>query len=75
MTLSKLTYKELKRRPGRTILSLLGIAIGVASVVAVAFSIQAARKAYHDFYSSVAGDASLEVVAEGFGGFDPILAA
>jgi putative ABC transport system permease protein len=73
-TLWRYTARTLRRRPGRTVLTLLGIAIGVATAVAVSLTVEAARQAHREMFSAVAGDAALEVVAEGLGGFDERLA-
>lgn len=62
--------RAMVRRPGRTFLTLLGIAIGVATIVAVNLTTHTTRRAYHEMFASVTGKASLEVVAEGTGGFD-----
>jgi len=63
------TFRELARRPGRTLLTLLGIAIGVAAVVSVSISADTARRAYRDMFGAVGGRAELEVVAQGLGPF------
>jgi putative ABC transport system permease protein len=69
-TLWKYTAREVQRRPGRTLLTLLGIVIGVASVVAIGVLLQATRYAYRDLFETATGRASLEVVSEGYAGFD-----
>src|SRR5207237_10774145 len=69
------TFRELRRQPGRALLTLVGIAVGVASAVAVTTSSTATRRAYEDMYQAVAGRAALEVVAEGGGSFAPDVAA
>jgi putative ABC transport system permease protein len=65
----KLTAREMQRRPGRTLLTLLGIVIGVAAAVAVSVTLQATRRAHRDMFQTVAGRAALEVVEEGLGKF------
>src|SRR5438270_9610575 len=65
------TAGEMRRRPGRTLLTLLGIVLGVAAVVAILLTTAATHRAYGDMFEAIAGRASLEVVADGFGGFDP----
>ena len=67
MVLWKFTFKEMKHRPGRAILTLLSIVIGVAAVVAVSISTATTHQAYQQIYQSVAGRAALEVVAAGGG--------
>jgi ABC-type lipoprotein release transport system permease subunit len=52
------------------LLTLFGIVIGVAASVAITINVRAARAAYADMFEAVAGRAALEVVADGFGGFD-----
>ncbi len=73
-TLWKYTTREVQRRPGRTVLTLLGIVIGVAGVVATGVMLQALRHAYRDLFETATGRASLEVVAEGYAGFDASIA-
>src|SRR5438876_4138561 len=70
-TLWKYTTREVQRRPGRTLLTLLGIVIGVATVVAIMATTRATRRSYRAMYEAVGGAAALEVVAPGGGGFDP----
>jgi putative ABC transport system permease protein len=74
-TFWKYATRPMLRRPGRTLLTLFGIALGVATIVAVTLTTHATRSAYHEMFAAVTGRASLEVVAEGFGGFDAALAA
>jgi len=69
------TFRELRRRPGRTVLTLLGIVIGVAAVVSVSVASSTAGTAFQDMFAAVGGRASLEVVAQGQGGFDGSVAA
>ncbi len=69
-TLWKYTAREVQRRPGRTVLTLLGIVIGVAGVVATGVMLHAMRHAYRDVFETATGRAALEVVAEGYTGFD-----
>ncbi|MGA2032571.1 MAG: FtsX-like permease family protein [Thermoguttaceae bacterium] len=70
MTTWKLTLQEIRRRPGRAVLTLLSIAIGMAAIVAVSLGTATTRGAYRQMYQTVAGRASLEVTAEGGGSFD-----
>jgi putative ABC transport system permease protein len=76
-TLWKYTLREAHRRPGRALLTLAGVVIGVASVVAVQAGGGATHDAYHRMFRAVAGRADLEVVRPGQGPFDaaPVLAA
>jgi putative ABC transport system permease protein len=73
-TLWKYTARQLQRRPGRTLLTLLGIVLGVAASVAVAVTVRATRQAHQDMFEAVTGRAALEVVADGLGGFPSGLA-
>jgi putative ABC transport system permease protein len=70
----KYTLREGQRRPGRTLLTLGGIVIGVATVVAIALTTQTTRHAYRDMFDALGGRASLEVVSETHGEFDPEVA-
>jgi len=74
MMLRHYTYREFVRRPGRTLLTLIGIVIGVAGVFAIALVINTTRHAYQQMFADLTGHAALEVVAEGGGGFDPAVA-
>ncbi len=62
-------WRELSRRPGRTLLSLLSVVIAVASIVAVAAATAATHQAYQQVFRALAGDAALEVVSVGGGKF------
>jgi putative ABC transport system permease protein len=75
MKLRHYTFRELVRRPGRTLLTLGGIVIGVAGVFAISLTINTTRHAYRQMFANLTGEAALEVVAEGGGGFDPAVAA
>lgn len=68
-------FRELRRRPGRTGLTLLGIVIGVAAVVSVSVAASTAGTAFQDMFAAVGGRASLEVVAQGQGAFDGSVAS
>jgi putative ABC transport system permease protein len=73
-TLWKYTARQMQRRPGRTLLTLLGIVLGVAASVAVAVTLRSTREAHRDMFEAVTGRAALEVVAQGLGGFPAELA-
>ncbi|MCC6123385.1 MAG: ABC transporter permease [Pirellulales bacterium] len=62
MALWKFTSREIRNRPGRAILTLLSIVIGVAAVVAVTISTATTNQAYKEMFESVTGKASFEVV-------------
>ncbi len=70
-TLWKYTTREVRRRPGRTALTLAGIVIGVATVVAITATTRATRRSYQNMFEEIGGKAGLEIVAPGQGGFDP----
>jgi putative ABC transport system permease protein len=53
------------------VLTLLGIAIGVAAVVAVRVASDTALSAYRTMFRAAAGRADLEVVGDGLSGLDP----
>ena len=55
-------------------LTLAGIIIGVAGVFAIALVINTTRHAYQQMFADLTGNAALEIVAEGGGGFDPAFA-
>lgn len=69
MALFKFSLRELTSRPLRVALTALSIVIGVAAVVSVSISSKTTRAAHERMFSAVTGRASLEVVAEGGGGF------
>jgi putative ABC transport system permease protein len=70
MTIWIYTLRELRRRPGRTVLTFLGIALGLAVIVATRLAIQTARAAYGDMADGLAGQPALEVVSTAQGVFD-----
>ena len=69
MTLWKLTVRELQRRPGRAMLTLLSIAIGMAAVVSVSLGTATTRQASRQMFEMIAGRAALQITAEGGGEF------
>ena len=64
MVLWKYTFREVRNRPGRAMLTLMSIIVGVAAVVAVSVGRATTQKACKATYESVAGRAALEVAAE-----------
>ena len=74
MILWKFTLREVKSRPGRAMLTLLSIVIGVAAVVAVTVSTATTNQSCQDMYVSVAGRAAFEIGGEGDGFFSEQLA-
>ena len=75
MMLRRYMFREVRRRPGRTVLTLVGIVIGVQALVAIPVSIETTRYAHRDLFEGLTGKAALEVVSLGQGGFAPGLAA
>ncbi len=69
MNLWVYNIRELQRRPGRMLLTLLGIALGLATVVATRLTIRTVDRAYRDLFEGVAGRPALEVTANGQGSF------
>ncbi len=69
MNLWVYSIREMQRRPGRLLLTLLGIALGLATVVATRLTIRTVDRAYRDLFEGVAGRPALEVTAKGQGGF------
>ncbi|MCC6492132.1 MAG: ABC transporter permease, partial [Pirellulales bacterium] len=63
MILAKLGWRDSRRRPGRAILTLASVVIGVAAVVAVTFTTQSTRRAFDEMFAAIAGRADLEVAA------------
>jgi putative ABC transport system permease protein len=63
----------MRERPGRTILTLLSIVIGVAAVVSISIGTATTRASYRQMFATVTGKATLEVTAAGGVGFDKSL--
>lgn len=63
MVYRQLGFREARKRPGRAILTLASVAIGVAAVVAVTFTSRSTQDAFDEIFQSLAGRASLEVAA------------
>ncbi|MGD8450860.1 MAG: FtsX-like permease family protein [Phycisphaerae bacterium] len=71
MILTRYMLREVRRRPGRSVLTLLGIVIGVQALVAIPLTLQSMRQAQRGVFEALAGKAALEVVPCGQGGFSP----
>ena len=65
MSLKKFSWRSMWRRPGRTILTVLSIVIGVAAVVSVSITTATTRNAYKQMAAMVSGKADLVVEGEG----------
>jgi len=75
MNLWTYNVREMQRRPGRMLLTLLGITVGLATVVATRLTIRTVDRAYRDLFEGVAGRPALEVGSKGQGSFDPMAAS
>ncbi len=71
MLLRLCTLPEIRQRPLRALLTLLGLALGVAVWVAAVSVSRTARTSYQDLFDRVAGTRALEIVASDLAGFDP----
>lgn len=69
MNLWTYNLREMQRRPGRMVLTLLGIALGLATVVATRLTVRTVDRAYRELFEGVAGRPALEIAAKGQGGF------
>jgi len=65
----RVSLREILTRPGRALLTLLSIVIGVATVVSISIATSTTRLAYREMFASVTGRAELEVTADGGGSF------
>ena len=68
MTSWRWTVKELLRRRARSLLTLLGVAIGVAALVATWVTAETTREAARTMFGALGGRAVLEVRSAGGGG-------
>jgi putative ABC transport system permease protein len=71
MNLRTCTVREVQRRPARTLLTLLGTALGLATVVAVGLTVPTVRRGYRELFDAATGGTALEVTAAGLAPFDP----
>src|SRR6185436_9065923 len=69
MGLSRYNWRAMQQRPGRTILTMLSIVIGVTAAVAIGLGTATTRGAYKGMFAMVTGRATLEVDTPGGGGF------
>lgn len=65
MGLGRYTWRAMQQRPGRTILTMLSIVIGVTATVAVGLGTATTRSAYKQMFALVTGRATLEVSGQG----------
>ena len=63
MIYRRLGLREARQHPGRALLTMASVAIGVAAVVAVTFTTRSTKTAFDEIFQSLAGRDSLEVVA------------
>src|SRR4051812_39690191 len=70
MSLRHYTVRAMQQRPGRTILTMFSIVIGVAAAVAVGLGTATTRNAYKQMFAMVTGKTTLEIDAPGGSGFD-----
>src|SRR6476660_2719934 len=70
MSLKRYTYRAMQQRPGRLILTMLSIVIGVTAAVSVGLGTATTRNAYKQMFAMVTGRTTLEIDAAGGGGFD-----
>ena len=61
--------------PGRTVLTLFSVVIGVATVASVSLAIGTTRRTYQEMFEALTGRADAEVSAAGTGGIDEKLVA
>lgn len=59
----RFAIRGLRSRPGRALLTLLSIVIGVAAVVSVNVAVSTTRESYKEMFACLTGRASLEVVS------------
>ncbi len=70
MKMWQFSIRQVGARPGRAVLTVLSIVIGVAAVVAVSESTTATRQAYHSMFKAINGKSDLEVTADSLEGVD-----
>lgn len=73
MSLRRYSLRSLRQRPGRALLTITSIIIGVGAIVSFSVTTQTTRGAYKQMFSLVTGRTSLEVATDGPGGLDPAL--
>jgi putative ABC transport system permease protein len=73
MNLWAYSLREMRRRPGRTLLTLLGIALGIATLVATSLTTHSVHRAYRELFKGLIGPRALAVAAPAGAGFDAAL--
>ena len=63
-------WSEIRQRPGRALLTVLSVVIGVATVLAVSLTIATTRRAFQEMYQTLAGKAALQFRADAGSSFD-----
>ncbi|MCR9292349.1 MAG: FtsX-like permease family protein [bacterium] len=69
MLLNKFSWREVRARPSRVLLTFLSIAIGVAAVVAVLLATSTTRTAQKEMLAAISGKADVEILANSPQGF------
>jgi putative ABC transport system permease protein len=75
VVLWKVSLRSIRSRPGRALLTLLSIVIGVAAVVSIGIAASTTRTAYREMFAVVTGRAALEITADGGGSFSESVVA
>jgi putative ABC transport system permease protein len=70
LSLRRYTFRAMQQRPGRTILTMLSIVIGVTAAVAVGLGTATTRNAYKQMFAMVTGRATLEIDGKGGAAFE-----
>jgi putative ABC transport system permease protein len=68
------TIREISRHPGRWLLTLLGVALSLATVVSCRLTSATIHASYRDLFAQASGPFTLEVTAPGLAPFDPSVA-
>ncbi len=65
MALWRYSWRHLRQKRGRSLLTLTGVVLGVAAVVGVGIALDTARTAHRSMFEGLAGRAGLEISAAG----------
>ncbi|MCE9545531.1 MAG: FtsX-like permease family protein [Planctomycetia bacterium] len=74
MALGRFSIREVRSRPGRAVLTLLSVVIGVAMIISVSVATSTTRRAVKQIFDTVNGRSPLEVVSEAGAAFDQAVA-